>query len=646
MRRLLIAALFSLLGSAAAAACEPDDYAIELAIQDFGTAWFNVLHMGADQTSATLAGGVCMVAPGDAWSLEADSASVTGLQLDEAIVVSVTSARLRMPDWEIHAELIVSTADGFEIHEASFVSGDVEGTVTSGRLEMPGGTVHVTGLDAAGTGYRLMGEAATFSGSSVQVAGARITTCMCPGEPFYELVGTEAELDLVDMNLVLHEGSVQRGSATYQLPDPFSVSSQSLQDLEFPLSFAYYGSAADPPAAGKGLAVLLNPQELAPGLHLGLGLSGLDRHHPLNLYGQIEYAADGSRILFGVPRGGGYRAEFRTRQPLNDWLGVSLATTHRHYADADYLHDGTIGLMTTLPALETPAGGRMLPAFEAFMSVSSQAVGGTRVTGPRLGVSAEFSYRAPPLPVGQLALITTLQNFSYPLAGAHQYAVRLRPSWSFETGDFSMNLAGDWRHTNSGSPFTANHDRLAPLLGLSGAVTYAPEGTSVGITFSHNFLRTGTGHMTGFENLLFHARTELTAGDWTVRPAVRLQLAGWLDPRPDSDRRAFIEGAVSGRSGDFELGALARYRFAGGGPGFETLQLSAALPLQLEEVKLVPFLALELKDLVAGTGGLSLAGHGLVINWDSCCGMFEFGYRLHDGDFSLRAGASFVRRRD
>jgi hypothetical protein len=648
--RLLIL-LLALLAAAANASCDAPEGTTQLTIEGLGRAYFKDFKVDAMRNFAELSGGVCLEDLAGEWTVNARHVAVTGLQPGKPLNLQVDDAHLVMEGWNITSAFLTSDGNTFVVHDADFTSDGLTGTLEQGIVRLDASGVEAIGLRATGPGYRVEGATAQFHDGILTLGDALITTCTCDKAPFYQLVGETATVHLVGEELHLTRGELQIGRLRIALAEEFEVSSRSLQEIKPPLLLEYTATDEAANVLGYGLSLIVPQLKLAEHVTAELGLLGLDAQHPLGLYGLLRYRHDGVNALVGYTRGGP-RADFSVRRPLNGWLDATFAVNNRHEKAEDFLHEGLLELNTTFPALTLPAGQRLTFGAGFLAAVSSQRLSGSTVAAPRVRWRATGEYRLPETAYGQLTLKASAENTSYG-GERQQFAMRVQPEWQLVSGPFTVNAAYDWRFTQGVSPFSSKLDRLAPVSRASASVRWQQQlnprlnvsATAAGV---YNLLPISSSNpvLLGFENLSLDLRaTAQTTGEWTVRPRLFLQFAGLLDPRNVPERKAYVEGSVYTQRGELELGLLGRYQLPGGSAreGFEVLEASVGLPLQLGTVKAVPFIGIDVAPLLGGQGGVNISSHGLQLEFDTCCAILQAGYRLHDNVMTTSFSASFER---
>lgn len=649
MRLLPLLTMLLTLVPAGWAACEAASYEVELRIADFGTAYFRDLRVDSGRDYAELSGGVCMSSITDDWTVEADRIDVDGLREGATMMVTASNALVTFRRWQLSAETLTSDGRELVMHAGTFAGEGLSGSVEYVIYNLATGVAEGGALEAQGVGFRVRGQTVRFSGQHLVIGDATMTTCLCPGEPLYVLESEETTFDLDAESIVLSRGTLRLGGITLTLADPFDVTNQSLEGLAPPLVLEYVPVEDVSERLGYGLALLVPALELEQGFNVEFGVAGLNADYPLTAWGLARYQRAGADLVFGYTRGGGPRADASFRFGLNDWLNLTFAINNRHYADAHYLHEGLLTLATAFPAATFSDGSRLAYGLSLTAAASSQGIGAGVVMGPRLRSAVTLDYRLPAGPLGRLDVRLDASNTQYFLGRDSQYGLRLRPSWTFSRGPVELVLGYDWQLTNSASPFNTSLDRLSPIARASGSITVSGDlgdNATGNLRFraAYNFLRFTSGERRGFEDLLLDGRITTPAGEWTLTPSFAVQLAGVLDPRANSDRLGYVDAGLAAERGHIELGISTRYHLGGRFTGLESLELYAAYPFETGEVLLVPFLALDFGPPIAGGGGPALTGHGLLVRWDSCCGLFEAGYRVHGGEFSATLSAEFFRQ--
>lgn len=642
--RLLLALAAALLAGAAAAQCAMGPEATQLTVEGFGTALFHEFSSDPGRSRALLYGGVCITSPQGSWTITADEVLISGLRQGERLQVRVAEATVVVPGWTLRTAELTSEGETLELAGTRFSGGGVTGTAERLTIDLADGTVRLGGIEALGPSYRIFGQSATLTGNSLRVDDAAVTTCTCPGPPFYQVVGERVVLDLEKQELVVEDGQLELGRVRVELGERLELSSTAPQPIAPPFSIEYVGHDANG-RGGTGLGVNVPHLGVGEGAWLEFGLTGLDPAFPLGAHALLHYQQAGVRAVVGRARGGP-RAEFSVQRPVSHWLDATVAIANRHEPASDYLHEGSLQLATRLPPLTLPGRERLTAQLSGTAAASSQALPAGAITYPRLRLAGSATLEAPASALGNLRLAADAEVTAYPGHG-HQYGVRLRPRWQLAVEPARFTLEYDRRWTNAGSPFTTRLDRLTEINRLRGAVTVTgPVGDARGqleAVAEYDLLPATNAPHQGLDRLRLAGHLETGVEGWTVRPRVELELAGVVDPRPGKDRLAHFEAGVDLKRDQFEFGFDARYRLHPGREGLERLRASVAFPLDIGDVELVPYLALDAAPLLTHGHLPRLAGHGLELTWGTCCGAVMLGYRQQDESFTTSFGLAFER---
>lgn len=648
MRRLAALLLLGFGSAALAATCQAEDDPIVLTIQDFGTAYFQDFTLDPARNAAQFRNGVCLHAPDDSWTVNAASIDITGLQPGMPIAVTASDATLNLDSWFMTAEELSSDGRIFVITGGTFQSDGVTGTVEQVQFDLETGEIDGTAIRADGPGYRITGGRAVFRNDLLNVTDASVTTCKCPGDPVYLLVGDEASVNLLeDAQVTLLNGEFRLGWLRIGLDEEFTVTDETLSALSPPLMVDWDPAAADEDPRGHGLALMVAPFNLHEAVTMEFGLVGVDSTHPLTGYLLLEASTEDADLVIGYERDHGPRADFSVRHELNDHFRLTVGANNRHYAEQAFLHEGYLTVATTFPAQTFANGARLSYGGSATMAATSQVRSGESIISPRLRTALYYDLLFPESAAGVFRVRSDYELSAYS-DNRVQYGLRLRPSWNRSFGPMAVSVSHDWRFTDAGSPFTTAVDLLSPInrTNATARIQGLPvdEGVSFDFAFAlaYNWVRFDSGDRRGFEDLSVRFGLAAQQGDWLLAPHVRIQLAGLFDPRAVSDRYAFAEAGLSVESGDMEFAVLARQQLGGRQTGLDILELSAGYPVQFENLKLVPFVALDLAPVFVADAGPAVSGHGLVVEWNSCCGLFEFGYRVHRDELITVLRAEFI----
>jgi hypothetical protein len=634
-----LAPLAFLLASAVASAqCDLSADPVTLAIEGFGTAYFQEFEADPVADRVELTGDVCIVALSGEWTITGDRASITGLRTQATLHARITAPAIAFDGWRVLARILESNGTALSLVDVTFEGNGVVGSADRLEMDAEAGNPKAEAVRVSGSNFRLQADRAHLVGNDVDLWGVAITTCTCRGTPFYEITGTDARLDLDRQRLTVGNGRLAVAGLAVPLAERLELSAASLQRLSPPVTLEYR------PEPGTGLGVVVPDLEVEKGLALELGVLGLDAANPLQGYALARYRQENVSFTVGRARGGP-RADFDIVQSVTAHLDASFSIRNRHEAASHYLHEGKLQLgASPAPIGLGPAGTLELRGI-AFAAVSAQEPPGGPVMSPRLGVEAGFEARTPTGPGSTLALAMEGNYTAYPAREASQVGLSLKPSWHYDGEPFGFGVTLDRLWTDSGSPFSTKLDRLTPRHRLSAQASLAgPLGGgadgSARVDFAYDLLRLGGVPVAGLERLGAGFGLTYPLGDWTVALQTRLELAGLLDPDADGDRKGFFQAGVTGRQGAWEAGTSFRYGLRPGEEGVELVEASLAVPLRLEDVTLTPFVALDFVPLLFRGEPPSVSGHGLELTWVSCCGTVSLGYRQHDSSFATSFGLS------
>lgn len=645
-RALLIAAM--LLAHVAGAACEVPEGGATLRVKNFGNAHFRDFTVSGEHDSADFHGAVCVEAADGAWRLRAEHVSVKGISGEgRELRLSAAPAGLEAGPWQFRAANLSADAERVRLTDASFSGGGVSGTAGELELAVTGGTAVATRVAAEGPGYRLNGASATFSGTALTVSAATFTTCTCPGEPAWTLTASEAGLELSeDGGLTLTGGRFNTRSLSVPLRDGVRLAQAEPAALDAPVSLEWDPAPPGRSRRGRGFSVLVPAFSLGGGSHLEFGITGLDAAHPLSGYFLLRAENETGSLLAGYTRGGGPRADVTVRQRLHEHLLLTFGFSNRHYPSQVFLHEAFATLQTDFPTLKGSGGSRFDWGATVTAALSSQIQPAGPVAGPRFRSALAADWRLPEGAAGRFRLRLGPEVTVYG-RGPEQYGFRVRPAWSRDLGPATISVAHDRLFTNAASPFTKELDRLAPRsvstaeISLSGQQLSASAVISARAAAAVDWLPE---NQAGFTDLRLEASLEGSSGDWNIRPHLQLQLADLVKPHGRADTKAFLEGGLKLGNGDVEFGIRSRQLLARTGGRPDLLELSAAWPFETAHVRFVPFIALDFVPLLLRSEAPAVTGHGLELDWEGCCGVLHFGYRVQDGEFTTSLSADFIRK--
>lgn len=619
------------------AQCDLSQEPTRLSVEGFGTAYFQEFETDAARNRVDLSGGVCITGEDARWTILAESASLSGLRNAEQLRAEIIGAVLLYKDWRVVAEMLRSDGVTLEMEQVTFSGRGVVGSAAVLALDLRLGRTVAGGVRVLGRSFRLEAESAELVGDAVDLRTVLITTCTCPGRPFYVVTGSEAHLELDAQRLDVGNGYLSLAGLRLPLAPEFQLSGAAFEELSLPVTLEYR-----PGNSGTGLGVVVPDLELDEGLSLEMGLLGLDDDNPLQAFALAHYRSKSVNFTVGRARGGP-RADLVVVEPLAPALDASFAIRNRHEAASDYLHEGVLSLAAKPAAVALGQSSKLNLSGELFAAASAQEIAGTAVVSPRLGALAGVELAVPTGPGATMTVGLEGRLTDYPALNASQFGVSLRSGWLYRRGPWTLDLRHNRLWTDSGSPFSVKLDRLLPQneVELHAAVAGAVAGSLTGnahLDLEYDLLMVGNAVPNGLERLGAAVSLSYPLGGWTMGFRGNLELAGLLDPDPPGRRRAFVQTEVTAEQGDWEAGAKVRYDLRSAQQGLSLLEASVAVPLEYKGGTLTPYVALDFAPTLLRHETPRLSGHGVTLTWRSCCGTVKVGYRQQDSSFATTFG--------
>jgi hypothetical protein len=115
-------------------------------------------------------------------------------------------------------------------------------------------------------------------------------------------------------------------------------------------------------------------------------------------------------------------------------------------------------------------------------------------------------------------------------------------------------------------------------------------------------------------------------------PSFGIEFAPLMNPDLDKNFRPLIKGGFDILHPRWEAGFELNYDMAL--TELSKLEARGSVTIDLGEVSLEPFLALDVLPTLLENTWPRLSGHGLEVQWQSCCGTLNIGYRQLDNTFS------------
>lgn len=617
--------LLGSLGLAWAAGCEPvPEGVLELAIEGVGVAYFASLSPAPEAGGLELGGGVC-VAGEAGWVLHAQA--LVAAQLDAAPRFSAAEVELAISGWQVRAQSFAYAAGAFALEGLSFSQGTITGEAERGSYALEESELRLVAVRLRGQGFRLSGARARLVGDTVLFDEAEATTCLCSATALYLVRAPSASYDLLKGQVSFQEGELVLGGLRLALDD-VTLDPESLSRLSFPISVEYTTGET-----GTGLGIRLRELPLTRALSLELGVVGLDVDYPLA--GVLVAHYQDEVLSFDVGRSAlGAQADVALRQPLAEGLWATFAVDNRHWAAADYLHQGVLGLEAQQRL------GRLTLAERLFGAVSSQQVTGLTRAGVRLGGLAEASYQSPATPFGRFGAVLRLSASAYPQLERTQFGAYFRPSWTFEAGALRLDAQYELQLVAGASPFTSTLDRLLPKsqlalsARLAGPVSAGLSG-ELAFDLGYDFRdpRPDGLLVQGVTRARFEAALSYQAGAVSVEPYARGELAPVWNAEVREQETAYLETGFNVSAKRWQVGVGARFDLLQRDP-LEKVEATVTFPIELGAVTLQPFLALDFAPLLRRDQLPRVSGHGLELSWDTPCGTVVVGYRQFENAFS------------
>lgn len=632
IRAALLALLVGLLGLASGqCSLEGDPYEFE--VEGFGTAFFRAFLQDPATDSARFRGDVCIAGEGGAWTILTDELRIEGLR--GTLRLEIDFAIVLLAGWRLEAQSLAGDTEGIRLEDAAFRGGGVEGEAEAIEIDLGDGSIALAGVRARGESFRLAGARGRLSDGVLMLEEAVATTCLCAGEGAYRVRSAEAVLELGDGRIELRGGVLETGRLRIPLRERLELGPDALADVAPPVTLEYRGAPG-----GSGLGVVVPSLRLQDGLRLEAGVVGLDVDHAVTPFALLRRKTPSLEIEIGRARGGP-RSRVVVREPLARGVTFEVGFANLHDPDHDFLHEGRLVLEGRSARLPLDPGASLELHGRALAAASSQALA-TPVTDLRLGLEGGAVLRAR-LPLGGLELAGAAEATRYPGADATQWGVRLAPRWSVRADGLELALGLDRRWTNGASPFTAELDRLEPRADLSAWLRYGrrldPRSSlAVALDLRYDLLP----GRRGLEVARGEARYAYEAGLWTLTPRLELELADLLAPAAPGAEASRLEAGVTARRRELELGVAARVALAGEDAGLDLLELHGAVPVELGEVTLRPFVAVDAAPFLRAGEPPRVSGHGLELTWRTCCGTLQLGYRQRANDFTTRFGLALA----
>jgi hypothetical protein len=550
--------------------------------------------------------------------------------VDNAPNIEAQNVDISFEDYQLKANILRTSPEGFQVTGVTFTGTNLQGIAEEANYNFETGEIELLHSSVRGQSLTIESERAKLIGDHATFEDLTATTCTCKENPLYVVRAERASLNLTTQTLNVNAGTLELAGLRLGFND-VTVSPQTLQDFRFPVTIDYVPGAIKDGATGLGIRV--PSLRLDDGLTLELGLVGLDVDYPLGGIFVIHYKNQKATADVGLTPYG-FQADFRVTEPLAPWLDLNFGVNNRAWEKADFLHEGYLSAdartaLSLIPGDTLSLNGQLLTA------ASSQTLGAVPIIDGRLALNTNTTYRAPPLPLGQLELTTQTWLSYYPVANRTQWGVRLAPRWQHVSGAFSFDVSYSRRWTNSASPFSTKLDRLEPESRLVASTKLAGPLASnlqgeLNFSVNYNFLDVESYVGEGFASLATSGKLNYLVNAITIVPSFSLELAPLMNPDLDKDFRPLLSGGLdivhprweAGFGMSLQLGQLSK------------LETRGSVTIDVENVSLEPFLALNILPTLTDSTWPRLSGHGLEVAWRTCCGDLHVGYRQYGGTFT------------
>lgn len=644
-QRLGIAALLTLLSVvlssvAWAAPCDGlREGRTSLAVAGLGTAYFTVLDSTLQNGEARLSGDVCVAGEGG-WELRSEALEVRGIPTTPSLAAQAVT--LSFSGWTLQSASLEASADELTLKDIVFHSGTLSGRADTAVFGVAESRLELNRVSVTGKGFRVQGDTATLQGERLVFQDALATTCVCAENALYVVRAPTASYDLTREAVRIENGKLVVGGVQIALPN-VDLTPEKLANLTFPVQIEYVSDNAVTGERGTGLGILVPSIGLRDGLELEVGAVGLDVDYPLSFV-LLAHGRDG-RLHFDVGHAAkGVQADITVTEPLTPTLTLTFGVRNRHWQDADFLHEGVLGLSAFQRVTLLEPNDLILSA-GGFAAVSYQFLDAP-VTAPRLGAYGGLRFLSPAGPAGRFGVSARAELTTYPGTGRTQLGLEFRPSWSGSYGPLRLNTAWDALWTNGTSPFGVSLDRLEPRsLLIVGAVIEGDLTANLyglfSVTARYDFLRpfSGSTFSEGFETLALGASVVYQRDSFDLVPFFRAELAPVFNPSVRGRTNSFVETGLDLEAATWNFGLT--FRADPVAAIVTKVEARSSFPVTLGAVTLQPFLAFDFAPTLIAGDFPRLSGHGLEVTYRNCCGTFVVGYRQLENTFTTSFAVRF-----
>ena len=638
-----VASAASVGGGAVDGGCVRVDAGAELTVAGVGRAVFAVLATDRVRDTAVLSGGVCVAFSDIDGVLRTERLVITGLgggaaRLEAADVV------LEVPGWSIGAELLVAVGDRVSLAGVTLRGRDAVARAVGLTLDLTSGAIVAHAVVLATETAWVRASSAIFAGGAVSLRGVALTTCDClPENAGVRLEARSAELGLDGAGVRLGGAELVVGALRWRLPDPWAFDADALADLAPPVA------VFEDPAGRRGTLVGVTERSVAPGVRFAWDAAVGTGLLPSDLWLRVAVrSGDASIDITGATDR--LRVAWRVAWPVAGHGNLAFAQRLEGGAWDEPVRDQSVALSWSRawPA-PAAAGPRLQLDGSTFAALTAQSLAAGERIGTRIGATLQARVTGDPIGSLRPTLEAAAGLTGYPADGTSQAWLTLSPRLSGAWGPLRLDLAHLSRWVAGASPFGVGVDRLDPVhrsdlqatVDFGDAALWAgTAGATVRWDWRSDAQRPG--RAVGLERLDLQVAAAGPVAGGRFGVAVDAVLAGLLDPR--TGRARSVGGTVVWERGSWELGTRWRVDPANPAWPWRTATVFAAVPFDVGDLWLRPYLAVDLAAWARGDAR-PWAGHGLDLAWARSFGVIEAGYRVDDGvGVALSLGLRLITR--
>ncbi|MEZ4606514.1 MAG: hypothetical protein R2865_06865 [Deinococcales bacterium] len=286
LKRLISRAAFWLgllsLGYGMALSCaEVDVEGTQLELTGFGKAYFGSFHFNSEADEAELYDGVCLLADGEAWQLEASSLKVSNLSSEASF--QATQVKLIWSTWAILASDLQSLENRFLLSQALITSSQADYQVEADSVlyQLDSSAISLENAVALSSKFRISGSKASIQNDKVYFEDAIATTCVC-GDELYVIKAPEISYESFEENIIIQNGQLLlAGTTEIALAEELRLGSTS-DNFRISLKVQYFADNEEAGTTGTGLEISLLDFTLYKNIKIDLGVIGLDEAHETN----------------------------------------------------------------------------------------------------------------------------------------------------------------------------------------------------------------------------------------------------------------------------------------------------------------------------------------------------------------------------